>query len=222
MATGWVRAYAEELEQFSYRDRDHDERDARAAFRESFTTVLREAADDAAAEVRELRWGDSVDLPDGISNAEWTAVSVDGDFGFIKTAHLVEVAYVSRRDEEDGLKTRISYERSRSGGGTETVHKELIWGDCVQILQRNGAVCHARGRSIFGDVPAAHLVSEPLMEVYFVDVGQGDGVLVRTPDARHILVDGGARARQATNRQKRRRLRGLEILLRLRALRNTP
>lgn len=201
MATGWIRAYADELEQFSFRDRDHTERDARAAFREAFTTVLRDAADAAAAELRVLRWGDGVDLPDGISADEWTAASIDGQSGFIKTAHLVEVAYVDRRDEDDGFKTQISYERSKAGGGMETVRKELIWGDCVQILRRNGATCHARGRSIFGEVPAAHLVSEPLMEVYFVDVGQGDGVLVRTPDARHILVDGGLeRAKQQTGK----------------------
>ena len=32
---------------------------------------------------------------------------------------------------------------------------------------------------------------ESLLEVYFIDVGQGDGVLIRTPDDRHILIDGG-------------------------------
>ena len=201
MAAGWIRNYAEELEQFSFRDRDHAERDARAAFRESFTTVMRDAPNDAAAELAELRWGDTVELPDGISSGDWTAAVAEGSGGFIRTAHLVEIAYVDRRDEEDGLATQISYERRKAGGGTETVRKELIWGDCVQILRRNGESCHARGRAIFGEVATAHLTSEPLMEVYFVDVGQGDGVLVRTPDTRHILVDGGLeRAKQQTGK----------------------
>lgn len=201
MTVGWIRAYADELEQFSFRDKDHNERDARTAFRESFITVLRDAPNDAGAELRTLSWGDAVELPDGISGADWTAVDIDSDSGFVRTAHLVEVAYVDRRDEEDGLKTQISYERNKAGGGTETVRRELVWGDCVQILRRDGASCHARGRAIFGKVPAAHLTSEPLVEVYFIDVGQGDGVLVRTPDARHILVDGGLeRAKQQTGK----------------------
>jgi beta-lactamase superfamily II metal-dependent hydrolase len=201
MAVGWIRAYADELAQFSFRDSGYKERDARADFRESFTTVMRDAADDAAAELRTLAWGDVLQLPDGISGDDWTAVNVDGENGFVNTAHLVEVAYVNRRDEDDGLKTRISYERSKAGGGTETVRRELLWGDCVQILSRDGATCHARGRSTFGEVPTAHLTGEPLLEVYFVDVGQGDGVLVRTPDARHILVDAGLeRAKQQTGK----------------------
>ena len=30
-----------------------------------------------------------------------------------------------------------------------------------------------------------------MLEVYFIDVGQGDGVLIVTPDRRHIMIDGG-------------------------------
>jgi hypothetical protein len=37
--------------------------------------------------------------------------------------------------------------------------------------------------------------------VYFIDVGQGDGVLVRTPGGRHLMVDGGyKRASQPTGK----------------------
>ena len=201
MAIGWIRAYAEELAQFSYSDVDHNERAARAVFRESFTTILRDGPDDAAAEIRTLAWGAVVEMSHGISGDDWTLVELAGDTGVVKSEHLVEVAYVNRRDEEDGLKTEISYDRNKPSGGTETVRKQLIWGDCVQILSRHGASCSARGRAIFGQVPTAHLTSEPLMEVYFIDVGQGDGVLVRTPDARHILVDGGLeRTKQQTGK----------------------
>jgi beta-lactamase superfamily II metal-dependent hydrolase len=47
----------------------------------------------------------------------------------------------------------------------------------------------ARGRE--GWVKTSDLGTESLLEVYFIDVGQGDGVLLRTPDHRHILIDGG-------------------------------
>jgi hypothetical protein len=47
----------------------------------------------------------------------------------------------------------------------------------------------ARGKT--GFVEPAHLGTESLLELYFIDVGQGDGVLIRTPEDRHILIDGG-------------------------------
>lgn len=40
-----------------------------------------------------------------------------------------------------------------------------------------------------GDV--GHLGSKALLEVYFIDVGQGDGILIKTPDGRHVMIDGG-------------------------------
>ena len=40
-----------------------------------------------------------------------------------------------------------------------------------------------------------------MLEFYFIDVGQGDGVLIKTPDFRHIMIDGGyPRSRQDTGK----------------------
>ncbi len=201
MPVGWIRAYEEELDRFSFRDRGHEERDERAEFRETFTTELKDGADPSANNLQTLAWGAVVDLPNGIEDGEWTAVVADGESGFVRTTHLVEVAYVNRRNTKNGFKTNLSYQRRESGGGMRTVRIELLWGDCVQIMSRNGDTCRARARNYFGEVPAAHLSSDPLLEVYFIDVGQGDGVLVRTPDARHLLVDGGLeRAKQLTGK----------------------
>lgn len=76
--------------------------------------------------------------------------------------------------------------------GDREVKIELLWGDQFQIVTdpENGFVSGwARGR--FGRIEERHLGDESLLEFYFIDVGQGDGVLIRTPDGRHILVDGG-------------------------------
>jgi hypothetical protein len=40
-------------------------------------------------------------------------------------------------------------------------------------------------------VDDAHLGGEALLDIYFIDVGQGDSVLIVAPDRRHILIDGG-------------------------------
>jgi len=57
----------------------------------------------------------------------------------------------------------------------------------------------ARGKE--GYVAAAAVGDESLLELYFIDVGQGDGILIRTPDGRHLMIDGGyKRAAQPTGK----------------------
>src|SRR5688572_16177845 len=71
---------------------------------------------------------------------------------------------------------------------------ELLWGDGVRVVgpTRNGRVkVRARGRDRIGWVNKDDLGGSSLLEVYFIDVGQGDGVLIKTPDFRHLLIDGG-------------------------------
>jgi beta-lactamase superfamily II metal-dependent hydrolase len=69
----------------------------------------------------------------------------------------------------------------------------LLWGDGVRRLPggaQNGRTnVRARGRSGWVDTDA--LGGQSLLEFYYIDVGQGDGTLIKTPDFRHILIDGG-------------------------------
>ena len=84
--------------------------------------------------------------------------------------------------------------------GTEK-RMELLWGDRVRVLTSSGSRRKVKARGIEGYVKTADLGGESLLEVYFIDVGQGDGVLVRTPNNKHILIDGGYnRAKQPTGK----------------------
>jgi beta-lactamase superfamily II metal-dependent hydrolase len=79
----------------------------------------------------------------------------------------------------------------------------LLWGDRVRILDtspQNGRL-RVKARGIEGFVDQNDLGEKSLLEIYFIDVGQGDGILIRTPDDRHILIDGGY-ARKAKPREK--------------------
>ncbi len=71
---------------------------------------------------------------------------------------------------------------------------ELLWGDRVEILDpipQNGYLrVHSRWAPS-GYIDPEHLAGKPLLELYFIDVGQGDGVLIVTPERKHILIDGG-------------------------------
>lgn len=98
---------------------------------------------------------------------------------------------------DDCVRTDVApYYRER-GGASDNDEKrssgQLLWGDRVRILEADtgdGAVkvC-ARGIDVW--VNATHLGGEPLLELYIIDVGQGDGLLLVTPEGHHVMVDGG-------------------------------
>ncbi len=66
---------------------------------------------------------------------------------------------------------------------------QLIWGDPVRIAD-DGTV-RARGRR--GTIVPDNLVDTALLEIYVIDVGQGDGVLMRTPNDKWHLIDAGTK-----------------------------
>ncbi len=78
---------------------------------------------------------------------------------------------------------------------------ELLWGDQVTVIEAGIPRSKVHARDKTGFVSNSALNGESLLEVYFIDVGQGDGVLIRTPDGRHIMIDGGfKRASQPTGK----------------------
>jgi len=70
---------------------------------------------------------------------------------------------------------------------------ELLWGDKVTVLNEaaGGGYAHIKARGIKGFVKKEDLGGEALLEIYFCDVGQGDGTIIVTPERKHIVIDGG-------------------------------
>lgn len=66
-----------------------------------------------------------------------------------------------------------------------------IWGDRVRILEHRAEVKRVSARGVEYWINNRHLGGKELLEVYVIDVGQGDGLLVVTPDGHNIMVDGG-------------------------------
>ena len=71
--------------------------------------------------------------------------------------------------------------------------RELLWGDWVKCeTAPNGhARVKVRVRGEDGFMNVSDLQEQRLLEVVFVDVGQGDGCLVVTPNDKHIVIDAG-------------------------------
>ncbi len=70
---------------------------------------------------------------------------------------------------------------------------ELLWGDRIELLTSNlsNGRYKTKARGITGYIKSEDICDEPLLELYFIDVGQGDGILIVTPDRKHVLIDGG-------------------------------
>jgi len=66
----------------------------------------------------------------------------------------------------------------------------LLWGDGVKFEAEAPAhgrhKVRARGRT--GWVDASALGGKSLLEFYFIDVGQGDGILIKTPDSLALRI----------------------------------
>jgi beta-lactamase superfamily II metal-dependent hydrolase len=78
-------------------------------------------------------------------------------------------------------------------GDTRNIH-ELLWGDWVRVTgPKSGGWYPVRARGLDGFMKADDLQDERLLEVVFIDVGQGDGCLLVTPKDKHLLVDAGMR-----------------------------
>ena len=195
MAKGWIRSWSADDRVYFRVLRNGGRRlarDAQANFRREFSTSLHAAADEGSTVLRELAWNAEVGLPEGIADDEWTPVEHADDNGFVRSDHLVEIAYVNVDPAPGASDDPYQAELLLRNGDTV----DLLWGDLVQVLQREGGKCKVRARGFTGTIATDRLCESPVLEVYFIDVGQGDGVLVRTPAGRHVLIDGGLPRRQ--------------------------
>lgn len=91
-------------------------------------------------------------------------------------------------------KTARLYETT--GGGK--FHMVMIFGDEVDVDVDSNPVngrlsATFRGRDSF--VRDDQIGTQPALEIYFIDVGQGDATFIVTPGRKKILIDGGLNRR---------------------------
>lgn len=80
----------------------------------------------------------------------------------------------------------------RVGKGRKPL-KQLLWGDWLSVLEGPDAagMLKVRARGADGYLHESEVMPGRLLEVIFVDIGQGDGCLLVTPDDRHVVIDAG-------------------------------
>lgn len=77
------------------------------------------------------------------------------------------------------------------GGGKRQVVANLFVGEWTKLLGTLGQESIVKFRGGSGYVASDSLGDERALEVYFIDVGQGDSILIQTADDRRVLIDGG-------------------------------
>lgn len=93
----------------------------------------------------------------------------------------------------------ISYPAAVQWGekGTQSATKgkkainQLLWGDWSKVKTVNGNWIEIRARGRTGWVRKENLQKNRILEVNFVDIGQGDGCHIQTPDDRALVIDAG-------------------------------
>ena len=85
-------------------------------------------------------------------------------------------------------KFKVAMKESRTGGKTV---RYLLWGDPVRVHSTSGGMAAVEARGRPGFIPADHVTDTSLLEIYVIDVGQGDGILIRTPNDRWHAIDAG-------------------------------
>jgi beta-lactamase superfamily II metal-dependent hydrolase len=70
--------------------------------------------------------------------------------------------------------------------------QHLLWGDWLSLRDGvDGPWREVRARGTDGWMHEDDITEERLLEVNFVDIGQGDGCLVVTPDDKRLIIDAG-------------------------------
>jgi len=67
----------------------------------------------------------------------------------------------------------------------------LFVGEWSKFLEDFGKELRIRFRGGEGYVSRDNIGNERVLEIYFVDVGQGDAILIQTADDKRVLIDGG-------------------------------
>ena len=96
----------------------------------------------------------------------------------------------------DAQRAKESRQEGRMRSASKKLGGYFIWGDRVTVVlgdpvQDRVVKVAGRGREVW--IRSEHLGGKPLLEIYVIDVGQGDGLLVVSPEGHHIMVDGGNR-----------------------------
>jgi beta-lactamase superfamily II metal-dependent hydrolase len=88
-----------------------------------------------------------------------------------------------------GYPTAVVYDKTGKG---RKAMRELLWGDWMVVTgPEQAGYLPVKARGCRGFIKKDLTMTSRVLEIMFVDIGQGDGCLLVTPDDKHVLIDAG-------------------------------
>ena len=88
-----------------------------------------------------------------------------------------------------GYPSAFIYENSDADSAKK---KHLFWGDTIEILgEETSAFLKVYSRDETGWIKKTETQENPILDLIFLDVGQGDSCIIVTPEDEKIIVDSG-------------------------------
>ena len=84
-----------------------------------------------------------------------------------------------------------AYDNSKKSKKKRKLEANLFVGEWTKLLGKEGKEAKIKFRGGVGYVPEDSIGEERVLEIYFIDVEQGDSILIQTPDDKRVLIDGG-------------------------------
>jgi beta-lactamase superfamily II metal-dependent hydrolase len=90
-----------------------------------------------------------------------------------------------------GYPTALVYEKPSKASDSKVL-KQLLWGDWIRVTgPAQGNFVPVQVRGVKGFMAPAETQTQRLLELIFVDVGQGDGCLLVAPNGKIVVIDAG-------------------------------
>ncbi|WP_108808164.1 ComEC/Rec2 family competence protein [Aquimarina spinulae] len=89
--------------------------------------------------------------------------------------------------------TTKKYSPIKAAHHFKTVKKKVpfLWGDSVWVINTNSSKSRISAKGHILDVPTKDLTDKPIFCLWQIDCGQGDASLMRFPNGRVMMIDGG-------------------------------